>query len=53
MNIKEFISKLDQRFASKIEAKTGWGKNEVIEAFRHAVTETLIDSIDDLLEGKK
>lgn len=43
----KYIIHLRTHFASRISRKTGWGKNELAMEFEQAITEALIDTIDD------
>lgn len=47
MNKKELLQEIRKRFNAKLQAKTGWGKNDVIEAYDSIVLGVLLDSIDE------
>jgi len=42
---KELIKRIEQIFAQKLQAKTGWGRNEVMEAYRSTVNEAILEFI--------
>ena len=42
---KEILSRIDAIFEKKLSAKTGWGKNEVLRAYRESVSEALMELI--------
>lgn len=43
---KELLKKIRERFHEKLQAKTGWGKNDVIAEYDKAVTEILLEMLD-------
>ena len=44
-DVKTFLEKLERKFFTLLEAKTGWGKEEVKKVYLSAVTETALDEI--------
>ena len=43
---KELIKRIEQIFAQKLQAKTGWGRNEILSAFKDSVNEAVLEFID-------
>lgn len=44
---KKLLKKIEEIFEEKLQAKTGWGKNDVIQLYRQCVNEALLDILDD------
>lgn len=44
---RKFVKKLSEVFENKLKTKTGWGKNEVLIAYKDSVNESLLEIIDD------
>ena len=42
MKTSEILKQIDDLFNEKLEAKTGWGKNEVKDLYRSSVNEVLM-----------
>lgn len=40
---KQLLQRIEQLFNEKLQAKTGWGRNEVMAAYKEAVTEALME----------
>lgn len=43
---KKILKRIEEIFYSKLQAKTGWGRNEVMKAYKDAVNEALMECID-------
>ncbi len=43
---KKILKRIEEIFTEKLQAKTGWGRNEIIQAYREAVNEALIELLD-------
>ena len=43
---KKLLLLIEEIFTQKLQAKTGWGRNEIISAYRESVNEALITIID-------
>jgi hypothetical protein len=43
---KELIKRIEQIFAEKLQAKTGWGRNEILIAFKESVNEAVLEFIN-------
>lgn len=43
---KKLLERIEEIFAAKLEAKTGWGKNEVLVLYKDSVKEALMELID-------
>lgn len=46
MKAKQLIDALRSQFTQELQAKTGWGRNEVLQAFERAATATLGELIE-------
>jgi hypothetical protein len=44
---KKLIALIRAKFQAKLAEKTGWGKNDVMVAYDHCVTEALIELMDE------
>ncbi|MBT9138987.1 MAG: hypothetical protein DDT31_01567 [Syntrophomonadaceae bacterium] len=42
----KLLQRIEEIFTEKLSRKTGWGKNEVLVAYRDSVKEALIEMID-------
>lgn len=43
---KKLLQRIDDLFSAKLQAKTGWGRNDVLQAYREAVSEALMELLD-------
>jgi hypothetical protein len=43
---KELLKRIEEIFTQKLQAKTGWGRNEVLAAYKDAVTEAVLELVD-------
>ena len=48
--MKDIFRRLEEIFEEKINKKTGWGKNEIMKAYREAVQGVLIEIIEGTLK---
>ena len=46
MSTKELLKLIDEKFETKLQERTGWGKNDVINAYRQCVNEVILESMD-------
>ena len=46
MKIKELLERIEKIFSDKLSQKTGWGKNEVLIAYKDSVKETLMEVLE-------
>lgn len=44
---KQLIERIEEIFTQKLEAKTGWGRNEIKLAFKDAVMQASLELIDE------
>lgn len=44
---KRFIELLKRKFRERIHKKTGWGCNEIYSEFEQAITEALVEIMDE------
>ena len=50
MHFSSILKEIDKRFQEALSAKTGWGRNEVLSAYRDVVIKTLADIVDTVVE---
>ena len=43
---KKLLSYIEEIFTQKLQVKTGWGRNEILSAYKESVNEALITIID-------
>ena len=43
---KQLLQRIEELFAEKLQAKTGWGRNEVLAAYKDAVREALMETLE-------
>lgn len=44
---KKILKRIEEIFTEKLQAKTGWSKNEVLAAYKDAVNEALTECVDE------
>ncbi len=44
---KKLIKKIEELFNEKLQAKTNWGRNEILKLHKDAVIEAVLDTLDD------
>ena len=44
---KQILKRIEEIFEQKLQAKTGWGRNEVMIAYSEAVIEALSEVLDN------
>jgi hypothetical protein len=44
---KKLIERIGDLFLQRLQIKTGWGKNEVIEIYKECVVKACLELIDD------
>ena len=42
---KKLLIRIKELFIEKLQAKTGWGRNEIISIYEQTVTEAIIDTV--------
>lgn len=42
---KQLLARIEQLFAERLAAKTGWGRNEVMAAYKAAVSDALMEQL--------
>ncbi|WP_165044922.1 hypothetical protein [Dysgonomonas sp. ZJ709] len=50
MKTSEILKRIDELFSEKLEAKTGWGKNEVKTLYSTSVNEALMEIADKVCD---
>lgn len=43
---RQLLENIQKIFEQKLQAKTGWGRNDVLKIYNEAVTEALLKLID-------
>ena len=44
--IKKFATLLEEKFVARLQAKTGWGRNDIMVEFSAALSEALIEMLE-------
>ena len=44
---KKLLALIQKKFEEKLQAKTGWGRNEILAAYKDAVSEAILELIDN------
>lgn len=43
---KKLLARIEELFTQKLQAKTGWGRNEIIALYKEAVSEAVLEMLD-------
>ena len=43
---KKLLQRIEELFTAKLQTKTGWGRNDVLAAYKEAVSEALMELLD-------
>ena len=43
---KKLLHRVEEIFTAKLQAKTGWGRNEILALYKEAVTEAVLEMLD-------
>ena len=43
---KALLKRIEELFTEKLQAKTGWGRNEILTAYKEAVNEAILEMLD-------
>lgn len=43
---KALLKRIEEIFTKKLQAKTGWGRNEILTAYKDSVSEAILEIID-------
>lgn len=43
---KKLLARIKELFLAKLQAKTGWGRNEIATLYDEAVTEAVLETLD-------
>lgn len=43
---KKLLARIEILFTAKLQAKTGWGRNEIMAAYKESVNEALMELMD-------
>ena len=43
---KKLLQKIEELFTQKLQSKSGWGRNEIIQLYKDAVNEALLELLD-------
>jgi|TARA_R110000822_G_scaffold275189_2_gene397363 hypothetical protein len=44
---KELLKRIEEIFVQKLQAKTGWGRNDVLCIYKESVNEAILEMLDD------
>lgn len=44
--IRKFSKLLEEKFVARLQAKTGWGRNDIMVEFRAALNEALMEMLE-------
>lgn len=44
---KKLLKRIEELFTEKLQSKTGWGRNEIIQLYKDSVTEAIMEMLDD------
>jgi len=44
---KKLLKRIEEIFIEKLQAKTGWGRNDIISIYKEAVNEAIIELIEN------
>ena len=44
---RKLLLKIQDIFHAKLQAKTGWGRNEIMDIYRDSVNEALVEMMDE------
>lgn len=53
MSTTKVLKRIDELFDEKLQTKTGWGKNEVLIAYRDIVSKTLNEVLAEILDAEE
>ncbi len=43
---RKLLQRVEEIFALKLQAKTGWGRNDVLAAYKESVSEAILELLD-------
>ena len=43
---KKLIKRIEIIFTEKLQAKTGWGRNDILNVYKEAVNEAILECLD-------
>ena len=43
---KALLKRIEEIFTEKLQVKTGWGKNVVLELYKESVNEAVLETLD-------
>jgi hypothetical protein len=44
---KRLIRRIEEIFTEKLQSKTGWGRNAVLDLYKESVNEAILETLDD------
>ncbi len=44
---KELLKRIEELFTQKLQQKTGWGRNEVLAAYKESVSEAILELMEN------
>ena len=43
---KQLLARIEELFRARLSTKTGWGRNDVLDEYRAAVSEAILELLD-------
>lgn len=43
---KKLLKRIEEIFTEKLQAKTGWGKNDVLMVYKESVNEAILETLE-------
>lgn len=50
--MKDLIKRIEELFEQKLQAKTGWGRNEIMAAYRDAQNQAYLEYLTEVMKEK-
>jgi len=44
---KKLLKRIEEIFTEKLQVKTGWGKNDVLNVYKESVNEAILELLDN------
>lgn len=52
LDIFKLLKSIEKNFESKLQEKTGWGRNDVIRVYKDAVLEEVLNTNEEIKDNK-
>jgi hypothetical protein len=46
MTQKELLKRIEELFTAKLAVKTGWGRNEILSAYKDSVSDAIMEMVE-------